>query len=74
MNIASCITDKPIEKNDEDKLKIRGILGLKDKKKRPLVIIRNGVYGNASETAVSKNLIMQLFDERTKISATFTSS
>jgi len=22
MNIASCITDKPIEKNDEDKLKM----------------------------------------------------
>lgn len=42
---------------------VDGILGIKDNKKRPLVIVKNGLYGEANESSVSKNFFMHLFDE-----------
>ncbi len=48
---------------DENHLKVRALMAIKDHKKRPLVIFRNGVYGDATESTVSKNFIMQVFDE-----------
>lgn len=63
----------PIQKNpklefvnftyDKNKYLARGILGLKDNQKRPLVIVKNGLYGQANEESISKNFFMHLFDE-----------
>src|SRR5690606_29663669 len=41
----------------------RAIIGIKDQKRRPLVVIKNGLYGEANEETVSKNFFMHLFDE-----------
>lgn len=48
---------------DEGRFKIRSLVAFKDQKKRPLVIIRNGLNGDASEETSVKNFMMHLSDE-----------
>lgn len=48
---------------DKGRSVARAIIGIKDNKRRPLVIIKNGLYGEANEETVSKNFFMHLFDE-----------
>lgn len=55
-------TLKTVDIEFKDQSKIKALVGLKSGK-RPLVIFKSGVYGNAEDGSVTKNFFMHLFEE-----------
>jgi hypothetical protein len=47
----------------EGGIKVKGLLFLKGKKSRPLVILRTGIFSHLRSTIAERFLMMQLFDE-----------
>src|SRR5690606_30930919 len=53
---------QPLEFEFVDKIKLRALLFLKDNKKRPLVIFKSGIYGDAADGGVLRNFIMHILE------------
>lgn len=47
----------------DQKTIVTGLLVLKDTKRRPLVIVKNGVFGNAEDTSTVRNMLMHFSEE-----------
>lgn len=64
-NVKYNITGNKVKNLDiefEDLSKIKGLLAMKPGK-RPLVIVKTGVYTNAGDDGVARNFFMHIFDE-----------